>query len=108
MPFIRQHITRSIALLLLLAAGVLMVQMHDMVHLAEDMIVSADHQEETPDTSADHKDCLNCILLFAATELTTSFSVFSCFSTSAENTPTKAYISSAPTAWFSLRAPPAV
>ena len=85
-----------------------MAQMHETVHLMEDVIVSADHQDDTPSTDTDHEDCLNCILLFAATELTTSFSVFSCFSTSAENTPTKAYISSAPTAWFSLRAPPAV
>lgn len=108
MRFIIRHITHSITLLLLLAAGVVMVQMHDMMHFAEDMIVSADHQEETPDIPADHEDCLNCTLLFAAADLTTSFSGFICFSTTAENTPTKAYISSAPTAWFSLRAPPAV
>ena len=108
MNLVKHHITRSFTLLLLLAAGVVMVQMHDMVHLAEDMIVSADHQEETPDTSTDHKDCLNCILLFAAADLTTSFSGFSCLSASLEIKSTQPYISSAPTAWFSLRAPPAV
>ena len=108
MPVIRQHITRSIALLLLLKAGVLMVQMHDMVHFAEDMIVSADHQEETPDTSAGHEDCLNCILLFAAADLTTSFYGFSCLSVTLEIKSTQPYVSSVPTAWFSLRAPPAV
>jgi len=89
---IKQHITRSFTLLLLLAAGVVMVQMHDMVHLAEDMIVSADHPVETPSEDTDHEDCLNCILVFAAADLTTSFSGFNCFFTTAENTQTIAYI----------------
>ena len=85
-----------------------MGQMHETVHLMADVLVSADHQEETPFEDTDHEDCLNCILVFAAADLTTSFSGFSCLSTTAEYTPAKAYISSAPTAWFSLRAPPAV
>lgn len=107
MRIIRKHIIRSLTLLLLVTAGVALAQMHDTLHLVEDIVVSADHHDSLPNQENDHHECLNCIIASVSANLPQALTVpdYSSEKFKSESTLTVASVSSP--AWFLLRAPPA-
>jgi len=103
---IRRHINQSLSLILLLAAGVALVQMHDTMHFVEDIIVSDDPHEGVPDQESNHQECLNCTISFASTEFSSEITSPDYSSVTLISVATQSVATTASPYGFLLRAPP--
>jgi len=104
----RKHIARSLTLLALIMAGFILAQMHTVIHLAEGIHVSLEHDHDTSLPESEHHDCLNCTLTFAASDLP-AFTITPDYSSKEVVKTTKLpVLGDDSSSWLPPRAPPAI